>query len=153
MARSSRSSSLKKNNTALKKRVFGPVETARSVRLSAKLLALAQQPKPLRPEMEVEEASKDADAESKEDEHAQGALSFLPIPVPTSLLAHDQLPTTPGAAPLAAAHTVPILDIPTQNAMAKEELFYHLLGVSTNVQGFDKNGNLQLSFAADDSDE
>ena len=50
MAKSARASSIKKNNTGLKKRVFGPVEIARSERLSAKLLALAQQPKPPRPE-------------------------------------------------------------------------------------------------------
>jgi len=57
MAKSSRSSSVKKNNQALKKKVFGPVVTARNERQSAKLLELAQQPKPLRPEMEVEQSS------------------------------------------------------------------------------------------------
>lgn len=55
MAKSSRSSAIKKNNQNLKNKVFGPVETARNERQSAKLLELAQQPKPLRAEMEVEE--------------------------------------------------------------------------------------------------
>lgn len=54
MAKSSRSSAIKKNNQNLRKKVFGPVETARNERQSAKLLALAQQPKPLRTEMDVE---------------------------------------------------------------------------------------------------
>lgn len=54
MAKGARASSIKKNKTGLKKRVFGPVEIARSERLSAKLLALAQQPKPLRSEMDIE---------------------------------------------------------------------------------------------------
>lgn len=54
MAKSSRSSIVKKNKAGLKKSVFGPVEQARSERLNAKLLALAQQPKPEKQEMEVE---------------------------------------------------------------------------------------------------
>lgn len=57
MGKSARASAIKKNNSALKKRVFGPVEMARSERLSAKLLELASQPKPPREEMEVEGAS------------------------------------------------------------------------------------------------
>jgi hypothetical protein len=51
MARSARSSGIKKNKAVLKKRVFGPVETARNERLSAKLLELANAPKE---KMEVE---------------------------------------------------------------------------------------------------
>jgi hypothetical protein len=54
MAKSARSSRIKKNNQALKKKIFGPVETARNERQNAKLLELAQQPKPVRTEMEVE---------------------------------------------------------------------------------------------------
>lgn len=46
MAKSSRASTLKANNQRLKKNVFGPVEAARNERLSAKLLALAAEPKP-----------------------------------------------------------------------------------------------------------
>lgn len=46
MAKSSRSSVIKTNNRRLKKNVFGPVEAARAERLSAKLLALAAEPKP-----------------------------------------------------------------------------------------------------------
>jgi hypothetical protein len=45
MAKGARASTRKANNVALKSRVFGPVEDARTQRLSAKLLELAQQPK------------------------------------------------------------------------------------------------------------
>lgn len=45
MAKSARSSGIKKNKQALKKKVFGPVETARNERQNAKLLALAKAPK------------------------------------------------------------------------------------------------------------
>jgi len=48
MAKSSRASTLKSNNQRLKRNVFGPVEAARAERLSAKLLALASEPKPIR---------------------------------------------------------------------------------------------------------
>ncbi|KAI0914393.1 hypothetical protein F4823DRAFT_352777 [Ustulina deusta] len=46
MAKSSRASSRKANNQRLKAKVFGPVETERNARLSAKLLELAAAPKP-----------------------------------------------------------------------------------------------------------
>lgn len=51
MAKGARSSSNKANNSKLKSKVFGPVENARTERLSAKLLELASQPKP-KPEKE-----------------------------------------------------------------------------------------------------
>ncbi|KAK4153738.1 hypothetical protein C8A00DRAFT_33494 [Chaetomidium leptoderma] len=46
MAKSSRSSVIKTNNRRLKANVFGPVEAARAQRLSARLQALAAEPKP-----------------------------------------------------------------------------------------------------------
>ncbi|RDW89322.1 hypothetical protein BP6252_01354 [Coleophoma cylindrospora] len=46
MAKGARASTIKSNNAKLKSKVFGPVENARTERLSAKLLELAQQPKP-----------------------------------------------------------------------------------------------------------
>jgi len=60
MAKSARASRMKKNNTALKHKVFGPVEAARNERLSAKLLQLAQQPK------------KSIKAEVEADRHTHG---------------------------------------------------------------------------------
>lgn len=52
MAKSQRSSVTKANNQRLKKNVFGPVEAARQQRLSARLLEIASQPKPV-PEKEM----------------------------------------------------------------------------------------------------
>jgi hypothetical protein len=46
MAKGARASTKKANHQKLKSRVFGPVEDARTERLSAKLLELASQPKP-----------------------------------------------------------------------------------------------------------
>jgi hypothetical protein len=46
MAKGARASTKKVNHQKLKSRVFGPVESARTERLSAKLLELASQPKP-----------------------------------------------------------------------------------------------------------
>jgi hypothetical protein len=46
MAKGARASTKKANNAKLKSRVFGPVEAARTERLSAKLLELVSQPKP-----------------------------------------------------------------------------------------------------------
>lgn len=48
MAKSSRASTNKANNLRLKKNVFGPVEAARAQRLSARLQALAAEPKPVK---------------------------------------------------------------------------------------------------------
>jgi len=66
MGKGLRSSVLKTNNRKLKKNVFGPVEAARTERLSQKLQELAAQPKPPRAEMEVEESNDLKEAESKD---------------------------------------------------------------------------------------
>ena len=58
MAKGARASTKKENNRKLKSKVFGPVEDARTARLSAKLLDLVSQPKPKPAEpasIEVEE--------------------------------------------------------------------------------------------------
>ena len=60
MAKSARASSRKANNQRLKKHVFGPVEAARIERLSAKLLEIARQPKPV-PEKKDETMEVDED--------------------------------------------------------------------------------------------
>ncbi|KAI0024869.1 hypothetical protein F4780DRAFT_723368 [Xylariomycetidae sp. FL0641] len=66
MAKSSRASSRKVNNQRLKKNVFGPAEIARSERLSAKLLELASQPKPEKPEGEEMKVVDDEESAAKE---------------------------------------------------------------------------------------
>ncbi|PHH52738.1 hypothetical protein CFIMG_008355RA00001 [Ceratocystis fimbriata CBS 114723] len=64
MARSSRSNALKINNRKLKSQVFGPVEDARTQRLSAKLLELAKAPKPVA-DVKMDDAAEDQETEIK----------------------------------------------------------------------------------------
>ncbi|KAI9641560.1 hypothetical protein NHQ30_010372 [Ciborinia camelliae] len=66
MAKGARSSSNKANNAALKKKVFGPVETARAERMHAKLMELISQPKP---EAKIEDVNMEA-KEGKDGEEA-----------------------------------------------------------------------------------
>ncbi|PNP54714.1 hypothetical protein THARTR1_04919 [Trichoderma harzianum] len=61
MAKSSRSSSKKFNNQRKAASIFGPAETARQERLSAKLLELAKQAKPEPAEMKIDGESLDMD--------------------------------------------------------------------------------------------
>ncbi|KAH9221150.1 hypothetical protein DL95DRAFT_519569 [Leptodontidium sp. 2 PMI_412] len=63
MAKGARASTKKANNVKLKSKVFGPVETDRTARLSAKLLALAAQPKPKPAEKDVEMEAEDVATE------------------------------------------------------------------------------------------
>ncbi|KAG8161460.1 hypothetical protein KVR01_008447 [Diaporthe batatas] len=62
MAKSQRSSVTKANNQRLKKNVFGPVEAARQQRLSARLLEIASQPKPV-PEKAMKDVAEQAETE------------------------------------------------------------------------------------------
>ena len=55
------------------------------------------------------------------------------------------VPATP---PPDATNTFPFLSQPALKALAKDELFYHLLGASTEVLGFDDNGDLRLGFGS-----
>lgn len=76
MAKSARSSTRKTNNQRLKANVFGPIEAARAERLSAKLLELAAQPKPPKPEsneMKIEDDAGEDEAKIDEDTAAPDA--------------------------------------------------------------------------------
>lgn len=82
MAKSSRASTKKANNQRLKANVFGPIESARQERLSAKLLEIASQPKPV-PEREMEDVEADkpeteekAASEQKTDDSTRIILSI-----------------------------------------------------------------------------
>ena len=68
MAKGARASTKKANNVRLKAGVFGPVESARNERLSAKLLELASQPKPKREDAVME-------AEGRIHDHLYGFKS------------------------------------------------------------------------------
>lgn len=90
-------------------------------------------------------------SESKDDKAAEGlSRQSLSIPIPASFLhGNDQgLPTPPDTPPADATTTFPVLDIPAQKDLAKELLFFHLLGASTDIVGFAPNGDLELSFAS-----
>jgi len=83
---------------------------------------------------------------------AEGTPS-LSIPIPQSVftITNDQLPTppaTPGSIP-----ATPILDRAGQQQMAKEQLFFHLLGASSDIIGFDPNGDLRLAFNSSHTSE
>ncbi|KAF7935408.1 uncharacterized protein EAE97_008315 [Botrytis byssoidea] len=81
MAKGARSSSIKANNSALKAKVFGPVENARAERLNAKLMELISQPKPSAKtedvSMEVKEG-KDEEASAKDTSKATAAAQEKP---------------------------------------------------------------------------
>ncbi|KAI4741575.1 hypothetical protein E4T50_07975 [Aureobasidium sp. EXF-12298] len=158
MGKGLRSSVLKTNNRKLKKNVFGPVEAARTERLSQKLQELASQPKPPKAEMEVEESndSKQAESEAKAT-NANGALNALAIPVPKSL-AHQCPATAAASMNMLTPPPTPPLDISdfsrpsvrsAHRHYADEQLFFHLLGVSTDIHGFDSFGNICLGFGSD----
>lgn len=69
MAKGARASTIKSNNAKLKAKVFGPVETARTERLSARLLELASAPKPPREEPETKDINtEEAEAGGKDGE-------------------------------------------------------------------------------------
>ncbi|KEY64318.1 hypothetical protein S7711_06362 [Stachybotrys chartarum IBT 7711] len=61
MAKSARASTRKSNNQRKKAKVFGPAETARVERLSARLLELAKQPKPEPGDMNMDDDVADKD--------------------------------------------------------------------------------------------
>jgi hypothetical protein len=177
MGKGLRSSVLKTNNRKLKKNVFGPVEAARTERLSQKLQELASQPKPPKAEMEVEESngmrnlrrdsrsakltlpptdSKQAESEAKAT-NANGALNALAIPVPKSL-AHQCPATAAATMNMLTPPPTPPLNISdfsrpsvrsAHRHYADEQLFFHLLGVSTDIHGFDSFGNICLGFGSD----
>ncbi|THW43341.1 hypothetical protein D6C83_04230 [Aureobasidium pullulans] len=158
MGKGLRSSVNKTNNRKLKKNVFGPVETARTERLSQKLMELASQPKPPKSEMEVEESSDSKQAESEaKAANANGALNALAIPVPKSL-AHQCPATAAASMNMLTPPPTPPLDISdfskpsirsAHRHYADEQLFFHLLGVSTDIHGFDTFGNICLGFGSD----
>ncbi|KAF3770444.1 hypothetical protein M406DRAFT_105371 [Cryphonectria parasitica EP155] len=83
MAKSSRASTVKANNQRLKAKVFGPVEDARQERLSAKLLEIASQPKPV-PEREMDDAEDKGEAEQKEGTAAEEKADDTAMDVDTA---------------------------------------------------------------------
>ncbi|EHK17723.1 uncharacterized protein TRIVIDRAFT_92613 [Trichoderma virens Gv29-8] len=82
MAKSSRSSSKKFNNQRKAASIFGPAETARQERLSAKLLELAKQAKPEPAEMKIDDESNNAPEKEEQagaDENSMEVDSKKPV--------------------------------------------------------------------------
>jgi len=142
MAKGLRSSVKKTHRSKLRTRVFAPVEDARTERLSAKLLELASQPRPEKTEMETEATGKgdsagpslaptDFPADSKNDvqpeaqatEQAEGLSPCITCETPSSLSEDEEAAST-----------------------EDDSLFYHMLGVCTDVVEFDVLGRLVLTF-------
>jgi Protein of unknown function (DUF2423) len=71
MAKSARASTRKRNNAALRSKIFGPAHDARTQRLSAKLQELVSQPKPL--EDKATEVDATGRGEAKEQESISDA--------------------------------------------------------------------------------
>ena len=156
MAKGLRASSKKANRTKLRARVFQPVEEARLERLHQKLLETAQQPKP----ESAKAKEMDVDAEgtplpspgtnnpdltctltdttattgTKEDAFPKGSF-LLTTPIPHSLLATS---TSTSTSTSTAPNPDPDLD--------PDSPFYHLLSLSTSIQGFTPTGHLTLFF-------
>jgi len=160
MAKGLRSSVKKSHRTKLRSRVFAPVEDARTERLSAKLLELASQPRPAKTDMELDEdngtntirtspttplihktphhstrsnsspASKsDAQADAHQDQQAEGLSPCISWSIPRALSEETA-------------------DAPPQKLkrQIEEDLFYSLLGVCSDIVGFDERGDLLLAF-------
>lgn len=69
MAKGARASTRKRNNAALRAKVFGPAHDARTERLSAKLQEIAAKPRPeTEKEMEVEQEPEEKQEPDNEGE-------------------------------------------------------------------------------------
>ncbi|RSL97436.1 hypothetical protein CEP52_010881 [Fusarium oligoseptatum] len=84
MAKSSRSSTRKANNRRLVANVFGPAESARAERLSAKLLELAQQPKPESSNVKMSVDEDNEDSNEKEDAQEEATTMDVDSGKPSS---------------------------------------------------------------------
>ncbi|CAK7243187.1 MAG: hypothetical protein STHCBS139747_004698 [Sporothrix thermara] len=79
MAKSARASSRKNNNQKLKKNVFGPVESARTERLSAKLMELVAQQIPAKEDKADENAMEDGNEEPTPSDQLKEEASAMEV--------------------------------------------------------------------------
>ena len=151
MAKGLRASVNKRNKSKLRDRVFGPVEAARTERLSAKLLELAQQPKPSRDtEMkvdgqEVEIAEKEG-ANVAEDATESQSLSLpftLSFPIPASLSSCN---SDEGDHSSESGSDTEAKSVIEGYWSESEDNFYTMLGLCNDIAGFSSCGHLELVF-------
>ncbi|KAJ9665006.1 hypothetical protein H2201_004870 [Coniosporium apollinis] len=145
MAQGLRSSVKKTNRSKLRTRVFAPVEDARTERLSAKLLELASQPRPAKTEMEVEEDATKAETQPQADAdtaaQAEGWLPCFTCRIPQSLSPKEE------GQHQAQKRKHKQAKKPNPHRITKDETFYHILGLSSDIIGFDAHGDLVLDFS------
>ncbi|CAK7265025.1 hypothetical protein SEPCBS119000_001300 [Sporothrix epigloea] len=79
MAKSARASSRKNNNQKLKKNVFGPVESARTERLSAKLMELVAQQLPVKEDKTDENAMEEGNEEANPSSQLEDVASAMEV--------------------------------------------------------------------------
>lgn len=169
MAKGLRASVNKRNKSKLRDRVFGPAEAARTERLSAKLLELAQQPKPTKDtEMLV-------DGQSSKGMFVERTL-FSRTSARTDSCYSDQPATTDSEEAEKAATEGQSLTLPSLFALSipsslsqfscgsetsseegseveevsmadeGEDDFYAMLGLSADIAGFTTCGSLKMLF-------
>lgn len=169
MAKGLRASVNKRNKSKLRGRVFGPAEAARTERLSAKLLELAQQPKPTKDtEMLVDgQSSKGtsiervlfrqtsagtntccsdhpatADSEEAEKAATEGQSLTLPSSFALSIpssLSHFSCGSETCSEEGSEDEEVSMTD-------DSEDDFYTMLGLSADITGFTTCGSLKMLF-------
>ena len=171
MAKGLRASVTKRNKSKLRSRVFGPTEDARTERLSAKLLELAQQPKATQDtEMLVDgQSSKGAFLEHmlwkvgrrcanetctdqstttdvEDTEKAAGSAAdgqSLTLPSTFTLSVPSSLSrSSPGDETSSEGGS----DVEEVSMTEGEELFYAMLGLSGDIAGFTATGDLKMLF-------
>ena len=104
MAKGARASSRKRNNAALRAKIFGPAVDARTERLSAKLQELVSRPKP------VDERAMLVDGEGAEKEEQKDAASINIV---------DGISLTPSSGKVEHRLTEPEMDIDGQKITSK----------------------------------
>jgi hypothetical protein len=151
MAKGLRATTKKNNRVKIRARVYAPVDEARTERLSQKLLELASQPRPGKTDMDVDAekggsapafqisprmfgcANKSAEASSKQqDVQTAEGLSFrLSCPIPASL--SDSEGESESGEEMRK-------DVEAEG----DAMFYHLLGICMEVEGFGRGGELLM---------
>jgi hypothetical protein len=166
MAKGLRASVTKRNKAKLRSRVFGPVEAARTERLSAKLMELVQQPKPTRDtemlQVDGQSVGEDKSTEEGEKDRAASAEGqslalqhfALSCPVPRNLVDVPGDSTGNESASGSESEseseseregaTVEILRGEAEDA--ELDMFYHFLGLCSDITGFTKHGGLAMLF-------
>jgi Protein of unknown function (DUF2423) len=92
MAKGARASTRKRNNAALRSKIFGPASDARTERLSAKLQELVSKPKPaIEKIMEVDSTSPEDAGEEKAQEGPSGQVNIVDGMVSTERRAREML--------------------------------------------------------------